>query len=479
MAVSHKSKRVELRAAGENQSIFNSNNYSPPLPAPALLPPALQPPQPSPAVPPAPAADTAASSSSFTALTTVSTIVAAPITTSQTQNQEFRDKSEPKDTKVLENSSTGSPKKDDKTTVLHIQLNGLVSGSKSAVVRLLMKCLEEFQAQNGGSDGSGTEMEQEVLEVVVAVKRRKDLAFAVHDEDGNRAGGWGENELDSQELATGSILTIDERSKVVVTHDTNNNMPHNSSSRSKTQSASSYPQLDGEVGLASYQYEIMDAQKGLEQLISRVLSSDDNKDKEPVTSATSATETSAFSFSEAEVATQIEAISEVIPEIVQLEQKLAATGVSGDLEATKQVIQDWIRSLQAESGSNNSSVVVSALNEDEANEGLAERKRRRPPEVAVDEVRAKQWVYHLSRLFEPLADEMIRTAQAADDYDIIRAVINAWVRHGLLPAEKELNRFLVNRKSVAIAAAIHRKFGGHGKKIVKPAMEFYESVRPS
>jgi len=477
MGASHKSKRVELRVAGENQSIFNSNNYSPPLPAPALLPHAL-PSQPSPAVPSAPTAHhPTAVSSSFTTLTATSTIVAAPTTTSQTQNQEFRDKSEPKEAKSAENSSTGSPKKDDKTTVLHIQLNGLVSGSKSAIARLLVEYLEEFQAQNSGSDGSGTtEMEQEVLEVVVAVKRRKDLAFAVHD--GKRA-GQGENELDSQGLATGSILTIDERLKVVVTHDTNNDMPHNSNSRNKTQSASSYPQLDGEVGLLSYQYHQRDAQKGLDQLISRVLSSDSNdkdNNKEPVNSVTET-----FSLREAEVASQVEATSEVISEIVQLEQQLAAMGVSGDLEATKQVIQDWIRSLQAESGNGSSSDLSrSDLNQpqSETEAVLAERKRRPAKYIEADEAHAKQWVYHLNRLFEPLSGEMIRIGQAAEDYDMIRVAINEWARSGYLqPIEKEMNRFLVNRKSIAIASAIHRKFGGHGKRMVRIAMRFYEGMK--
>ncbi len=158
----------------------------------------------------------------------------------------------------------------------------------------------------------------------------------------------------------------------------------------------------------------------------------------------------------------IEHVQEAIPEIDELERRLASVP-DEYVETKRAVIREWIRGLQGTGP-------LKPLDE----EGQA--KRRRPKEVEVDIVAARDWVTMLAKIFYCLDDQTTDPMTASTDYGIAYQVITRGIERGYVKQIGEEGRkTLIDAKSTAIVATIHRRFGGVGTRIVPSVMKEYFS----
>jgi len=152
----------------------------------------------------------------------------------------------------------------------------------------------------------------------------------------------------------------------------------------------------------------------------------------------------------------------VIPEIDELERRLAGVA-NEDVDGKRTVIREWIRGL-------NGTGSLKPLDE------RGNPRRRYTKEVEADESAVREWVSRLHLLFEPLG-ETLHMSAAMETYGVATGVISAWKEKTLVRiSHQEKNKIFIYEKELALAAAIHRKFGGSGSKLVVFAMKFYTAL---
>jgi len=153
----------------------------------------------------------------------------------------------------------------------------------------------------------------------------------------------------------------------------------------------------------------------------------------------------------------------VIPEIDELERRL--TGVSeDDVDGKRTVIREWVRGLHG-TGS------LKPLDVE------GQTKRRRPKDVEIDVVAAREWIERLNMKLRTLNDQTTDLMRASKEYNIAHQVILRWVNSGYVERRgQKNNKTLIDEKAIALATVAHRKFGGLGSRIVPIAMKYYTSI---
>jgi hypothetical protein len=153
----------------------------------------------------------------------------------------------------------------------------------------------------------------------------------------------------------------------------------------------------------------------------------------------------------------------VIPEIDELERRLAGAAEE-DVEGKRTVIREWVRGLHA----------TGAL---KPLDTKGQPRRRYINEVAEEKAHVKEWVSRLSNLFTPLEGSSTYANKAFDDYTIYTSSISRWLERQILTSVgEEGNKVFLEEKTVALAATIHKKFGGHGSSMVQVAIGFYRQT---
>ena len=150
----------------------------------------------------------------------------------------------------------------------------------------------------------------------------------------------------------------------------------------------------------------------------------------------------------------------VIPEIDELERRLA--GVSeDDVDGKRTVIREWVRGL-------NGTGSLKPLDE----EGQA--KRRRSKDVEIDIITALGWLERLYPIFISFDGQVTNPMTASNDYGIAYQVLTRGIDRGYITQIGEEGRkTLIDAKSTALVATLHRRFGGFGNRIVPSVMKEY------
>jgi hypothetical protein len=152
----------------------------------------------------------------------------------------------------------------------------------------------------------------------------------------------------------------------------------------------------------------------------------------------------------------------VIPEIDELEWRLAGV-VEEDVEGKRTVIREWVRGLQGTG-------LLKALDDE------GQVKRRRPKDVEIDIITALGWLERLYPIFISFDGQVTNPMTASNDYGIAYQVLTRGIDRGYITQIGEEGRkTIIDAKSTALVATLHRRFGGFGNRIVPSVMKEYFS----